>query len=124
MVQEVPEGLFEKVMVRVSRERVRAARQRFAVSTLAAVATASAAVPVWNMFQTDLAQSGFTSYLPLLFSDFQTVMNNGQDFVLSLLESFPLMDVIALSLVAVAFVTVVRRTVMYGQIGFHKYATA
>lgn len=122
MDHKIPADLFEKVMNRVARERIRSARRRFVVSSLAAFAVVLTAIPTWNLFQMDAAQSGFGSYLPLLFSDFQSVMTNGQDFALSLIESLPVLDVIALSLVALAFVAAAQSAMRNGQLGFHKPA--
>jgi len=87
---EPPEGLLDRIMERIGRERhVLAVKQRLVVIFLGFVASAAALVPVFNLVQTDINQSGFLQFLSLAFSDFGIITAYWQNFAMSLLETIP-----------------------------------
>jgi len=53
-------------------------------------------IPIANRLIIESRASGFTRFLKLAFSDTRLVLGNWQDYILSLLESFPIMPVVGL----------------------------
>ncbi len=87
---EPPEGLLDKIMERIRREKhVLVVRRRLVVIFLGFVASAAALVPVFNLARADLRQSGFLQFLSLAFSDFGIIIAYWQSFAMSLLETIP-----------------------------------
>jgi len=100
---EVSPDLFDKVMLRLEVEQRRQAlRRRLFVLAAPFLAALALVVPVWNSFQFNLSHSGFTDYLSLGFYDFKLVAVQWQDFSLSLLETFPMVNSIELLTVVLA----------------------
>jgi hypothetical protein len=91
-IQDVPTDLLAKVLHRIAQtERRETTRRRMIGALIVFIATGIAMIPAWISFQSDLTQTGFVSYVGLLFSDFHDVMRAWQDFTLSLIESFPVL---------------------------------
>ncbi len=91
------EILFNKVMCRINDERARLkAIRRFVISSVVCVGALVSSVFVWNAFADELAISGFSQYASLAFLDLNAVLINWQDFGMSLLESFPVMNAVEL----------------------------
>ncbi len=97
------EKLFNKIMTRIGEEQRRSAvKQRIAVFSLGLAVSATAFVPTLHMVQKGLVESGFLNFISLIFSDLGAVLANWQNFLFAILESFPVMSVIAF--LAVLFV--------------------
>ncbi len=87
---EPPAHLLDGIMKRIEREQGSLKiKIRFVFSLFAAVLMAGIFVPVWNNLQSEAAQSGFTQFISLLFSDLNSVLSSWQDYAMSLLESIP-----------------------------------
>jgi len=87
---EPSEGLLDKIMERIKREkRLLAVKRRLVLFSLSLIASAVAFTPVFNLVQTDLSESGFLQFLSLAFSDFGIVVTYWQTFIMSLLETIP-----------------------------------
>ena len=90
---EPPKGLFNKIMARIQEERrLLTIKRRLMIFSLGAVGSAIAFIPALKMVQTGLYESGFMQFFSLIFSDFGTVVSYWQNFVMSLLETFPIID--------------------------------
>jgi low temperature requirement protein LtrA len=90
-IQDVPADLLNKVLHRiVQAERWETTKRRMGMALVVLIAMGILMIPAWISFQSDLTQTGFVFYVGLLFPDFHHVMMSWQDFVLSLIESFPL----------------------------------
>lgn len=102
--QEPPTGLLAKVMARIhEEERLMSVRRRLILFSTAALTSAGALIPVINTFQGEFAQSGFSQFSSLVFSDFGSVIANWQDFGLTILESLPATSIIALLITTLVF---------------------
>ena len=91
-----PEGLYEKVILRLKKEQRLFAIKRLAVFGLTTIGSAIAFIPAFLAVQTNFAESGFMQFFSLLFSDFEIVIIYWQNFTFSLLEALPVMSLIAL----------------------------
>ena len=101
---EPPAGLLNKIMARIREEELLLSiRKRLILFSSVVLMSAGAFIPVINAFQAEFAQSGFSQFLSLIFSDFGSVMANWQDFGLTILESLPAMSLIALLTTALVF---------------------
>lgn len=99
---EPPEGLFEQIMRRVHKEERLLAVKRMIVFSLGLIGSAIAFFPALQTMRGVFAESGFMEFFSLLFSDAGLVMTYWQNFIMTLLESLP---VISLSIfLAVIFV--------------------
>lgn len=86
----LPPGLFDKVMLAIALERARLkAIRNFIISSFCGLGALISAVFVWNGLVRELVTSGFGQYASLIFVDFKAVVANWQDYGMSLLESFP-----------------------------------
>ncbi len=86
---EPPEGLTQKIMLRISRRERRILGVKIAASACAFCVSAGIAVAGYINLMANLAQSGFFTITSLAFSDFSSVAANFPDFLLSIAESFP-----------------------------------
>lgn len=106
---EPPEGLLEKIMQCIHEEtRFLTLRQRYLCFALGLIGSAVAFIPALRMLESSLAQSGFMEFLSLIFSDSGIVLAYWQDFGLLLLESLPVMGIVAVLALALVFLESLR----------------
>ena len=89
---------------------VRVKRQAWAFGTGLMTVVAGLSI-YWNMFMAELAQSAFTTYLRVLVTDYDLAMLNWRESILALLESLPVVNLIAWSLLAFFAVGLVSRLI-------------
>ena len=112
----VPTDLFNKVMAAIAEERARLNAIRiFIVSTLFCVGALVSTFFVWNGFVRELASSGFGQYAALAFLDFKAVLTNWQDYGMSLLESFPVVNAAELIGEAVLVMVSIKLIITYAK---------
>ncbi len=112
----LPPGLFDKVMAAISEERARLrAIRNFIISSFCSVGALISAFFVWNGLVRELAASGFGQYASLIFVDFQAVLANWQDYGMSLLESFPAVNVAALAGEAAVVMILIKLAIAYAK---------
>lgn len=91
----VPDGLEGKILRRVRRlERRRLIVRAGVFGTVFAASLAGLSVGFLSLINS-LSQSGFLSVSSLLFSDFSSAMANFQDFLFSMMDSFPVIPAAA-----------------------------
>ena len=86
---EPPERLYGNILIRIEREKVRAARIRFAVLGTTALASIFVLIPAYQYAASEFAQSGFLQYFSVAFSDSGIVFIYWKEFALTLAESAP-----------------------------------
>lgn len=84
-----PKDLLEKVLKRVHKEQRFFFFKRIAIISTTLIISIIALIPSLNMVISDLNQSGFNSFISLLFSDFSTVIVYWKSFTIILLETIP-----------------------------------
>ncbi len=99
-------GLFEPqpelaglIMTRIYREEKKLALKRVGAFSAVSVAGVLALIPTWNLFAVALSTSGFLNFSSLLFSDWSSVSAHVGDFIFSLAESLPIVELSLLLLV-------------------------
>jgi len=97
--------LYDRVINRINREeRLMMLKKRLILESFSLVISFFVFIPLTLKLLSDLAASGLTQFLSLIFTDFAVVMANIGDYVLSLLESTPALS-LSLALTALlAFV--------------------
>lgn len=89
-------GLFNKIMQRIDREeqflKIKYRIVGFSALLLASIA---ALFPSLKIAVNDFSQTGFTAFFSLLLSDANIVLTHSNNFVIALLESFPVFSVTA-----------------------------
>lgn len=101
---EAPDGLFDKIMGRLQKERkILTLKRRLAIFSLGAILSALGLIPAYQTLQASLAESGFFQFFSLIFSDSQIISAYWQNFVLSLLESLPTLNLIIFLAVTIVF---------------------
>ncbi|MCX6713430.1 MAG: hypothetical protein NTY66_04470 [Candidatus Vogelbacteria bacterium] len=88
-VSEIPADLAGQTRLRIKRERVVGARIRTGEFSLMLVLAAGGFTWATTEIVGALGSSGLLDYFSLLFTDAGTVVQFGQDFFLSILESLP-----------------------------------
>lgn len=78
-----------KIMKRIERHERRVLIVKTSSFGVVFVGSAAFLFEAYLNLATALAQSGFTSFASLFFSDFNVAMANFQDYAFSILESFP-----------------------------------
>jgi len=93
---EPPIGLFEKIINRIQREkRLFTIRQRIFIFSAGLLGSLTAFLPVYQIVKAEFIQSGFFQFFSLIFSDFSVVIVYWQSFTLTLIESLPVMSLLA-----------------------------
>lgn len=106
---EPPIGLFETVMGRIRHEqRLSLVRRRIFIFSVILLVSLPASIFSFQMLQTGLAKSGFSTFLSLLLSDSSEVMVFWQSFVLALLESLPALSIALFLAAALTFLESVK----------------
>ena len=106
---ELPEGILERIMVRIKAEqRFLTFKRRLAIFSVGLVGSGIAFVPVFRMVRVSFAESGFLQFFSLLFSDFGIVAAYWQSFTMSLLESLPVMSLAIFLAVILIFLESLR----------------
>ena len=90
---EPPAGLLGAVVARVESLERRSAWARSVVFAIGFFVSLLAFVPALQSVRASMAESGFLTYLSLLFSDTGAILSTGQSFALILLESLPVFSV-------------------------------
>lgn len=101
---EPPEDLLEKVLNQIQKEaKILELKRRVFIFSLSTLFSAIAFVPIFQMMQKEFAQSGFLQFFSLLFSDFEIITVNWQNFIFSLLETLPLTSLITFLFIILVF---------------------
>lgn len=102
--QDPPAWLFSAIMARIQKEELLLSiRKRFVLFSAVVLVSIGAFIPTINAFRVEFAQSGFSQFFPLVFSDMGAVIANWQDFCLVLLESLPATSLIAFLAILLVF---------------------
>jgi len=112
----LPPGLFDRVMSAIAEERARIrAIRNFIISLFVCLGAMVSAIFVWSSLVNELALSGFGQYLSLIFVDFKAVLNNWQDYGMSLLESFPAVNIAELIGEVAIIMVLIKLSVAYAK---------
>lgn len=105
MLAQPKNDLYDRVINRINREEKQAIlRKKLILESFGLVMSFFIFITLTLKLLSDIAVSGLTQFLSLLFSDFSIVMANIGDYVLSLLESTP---ALSLSLTLAALLALV-----------------
>jgi hypothetical protein len=113
-----PEGLCERILVRIELAKRRGAQLRAGLFGLLVVLTAGALVPVLEYTSQQFYASGFYDYLMLALSDHTLVTTYWREFGLTLLESLPSLALLLLIPTIAALLWSLRRLVKNARSGF------
>ncbi|MFA5358199.1 MAG: hypothetical protein WC310_00020 [Patescibacteria group bacterium] len=103
------EGFADEVILRLhSKRRILAIRQRIAIFGVAVSLSAVALVYAAKLFISGIYQTGFAQFFSLVFSDFGTVVLSWQSFAMTLLESLPILQLVALFVSVLLFLEFIR----------------
>lgn len=98
-LKQAPAGLSAKIQSAIQKEvQLRSLRRRAMAFAVGFVALASFMAVYWNMFMGEMSNSSFFAYLKVILSDYDVVLVYWKEMALSLLESLPVVNLIALSL--------------------------
>lgn len=93
MLTQPKSDLYDRIISRINhREKLMTLKRRLILRSAGFLVSVFALVPLSLKLLSDIADSGFTQFLSLLFSDFGIVMANIGDYVLSLLELAPVLS--------------------------------
>lgn len=99
---EPPAGLTEKILLRIARRERRVLAAKIAASACIFGVSVGIAVAGYVNLMAALSQSGFFAFASLAFSNFSSIAANLPDFILSIVETFPVFTA-ALALGGVLF---------------------
>ncbi len=99
-----PAGLLKRVIDYIQVERsLLTIRRRLIIFSVGFVGSLAAFVPAFKMLYQGFAESGFLTFLSLLFSDTQAVFSYLGSFLASLLETLPVTGLLIFSAVLLIF---------------------
>ncbi len=114
---EPPDGLFEKIMSRIARERgFLTLKRRLVIFAFGIAGSAAAFIPIFKMAQAGFVESGFIQFFSLLFSDAETVIVYWRNFGLALLETLPVTSVALLLAAVLVFLESLKLFIKDGKI--------
>ncbi len=97
--KQVPVGLIAKIQNAIQKEaQLRSLRRRAVAFATSFVVLAGFMVAYWNMFLGEMSNSAFMAYLKVILSDYDVALVYWKEMALSLLESLPVVNLIAVSL--------------------------
>jgi len=105
MITQPRADLYDRVINRISREeKLMILKRKLILESLGLVVSFFVFIPLTLKLLSDIANSGLTQFLSLLFTDFSIVMADMGNYALSLLESTP---ALSLSLALAALLAIV-----------------
>lgn len=105
MLTQPKVDLYDRIINQINREeRLMILKRRLILRSSGLLLSIFAFIPLTFKLLSDIAQSGFSQFFSLLFSDFNIIMANIGDYVLSLLE---LMPALSLSLFLAALLSAI-----------------
>jgi hypothetical protein len=114
--------LFVKIMNRIDVERRRISiRRRFTIFSVGLIGSLIALTPVFKMMQKGFVESGFTKFFSLIFSDSAAILSYWHEFILILLESLPVVSILAFLAIILVFLGSLKFVIQDAKIIFkHK----
>lgn len=91
--QDIPEFFYRAIFSRIQARKILLAKIRLAVFGSSLLFSLIAIVPVLKYLSAEFYESGFYSYLSLIFSDSSVVFQNWKEIILSLAESAPILGI-------------------------------
>lgn len=95
-----PKGLFEKIIANIGKKQLIIAKRKIAIFSLGAVIAIIVFIITFNILKFEFSHSGSVGFISLVFSDPVYVVDVWEDYLMFILESFPVFS-------AVAFLSVV-----------------
>lgn len=112
--------LFSRIMRRIhSEKKILNLKRRVIFFSFGLIISLLVLVPAFKMVRAEFIESGFIDFFSLLFSDFGAVLTCWQSFVLTLLESLPVMSAVVFLLVIFLFLESLKFLVRDMKIVFH-----
>ena len=93
----------EGVMTKIKNKRTRDARVGLVVHGICGLAALIVFVPATQYASTTANQSGFTAYISLAMSDGAYLTHMWKDFLLSLVQSAPIVEIVAVLAIVLVF---------------------
>ena len=105
---EVPEGLFEKIILSIEREKeIQKIKRALFLLIIALILMPFS----FKFFLVQIKESGLNLFLSLILTDFSTILTFWKDFVLTLVEFLPIFGIIFL-FANVVFLLIELRTLL------------
>lgn len=90
-------GLLARILARIESEReLMAVRRKIFWLSAFSFASLPLIAVSWSGFQSAASESGLFQISSLMFTDFSTIISHYQDFFLSVIESFPFLEIAGL----------------------------
>jgi len=104
-----PDDLLGKIMKRISEEkRLLTLKRRLVIFSAGLIGAIVLFIPALKGVISGFAESGFTQYFSLLFSDAEIVLVYWQNYALSLLETLPVVNLILLLITVFAILELLK----------------
>jgi len=106
---EPPVGLLAKILERINQEkRLLTLKRRLAIFSAGLIGAIILFIPALKGVIAGFAESGFTQYFSLLFSDAEIVLAYWQNYVFSLLETLPVVSLILFLAIILAILELLK----------------
>jgi hypothetical protein len=105
---EPPAHLYGAVLSRLDQEKNRVREWKLRLSVTAALASMVSLVPATTLLMRGFSETGFSSYLSLLFSDGRAILSFWGEYLLSLIDSLPLAGLASFALALFVFLASIK----------------
>lgn len=110
---QMSDHLFDRVIARLDYQRnLKLFKKRFGFGLAVLILLAFVSIFAWTNLYADLLRSGFGSYVSLMFTDSALVLGFWQSYLLTLLESMPMLSFIIMASLSLGLIIAMRSTII------------
>lgn len=110
---EMPDQLFDRVIAHLDYQRnLKQFKKRFGFGLTVLILLAFVSIFAWTNLYADLLRSGFGTYVSLMFTDSALVLGFWQSYLLTLLESMPMVSFIIMISLSLGLIIAMRNTII------------
>ena len=106
--EDAPQGLFKNILKRIDEERIIRIKRRIALICAGLAVSVGILIPVFERMRTALVDSGFMQLALLTFSDSGIIFSEWRNFLIAVLESLPILDIVAFLAIILVVLNLLR----------------
>lgn len=89
-----PKGLFERIMANIGGRQLIITKRKIAIFSAGAVISVAVSIITFNILKSEFYHSGSVGFVSLAFSDPAYMVDVWEDYLMSILESFPVLSAV------------------------------
>lgn len=105
---EPTDSLLPNILLKINQQEKMATKKRAIIFSLSSTLSVILLFFAFKLFQTSLVESGFWRFFSLIFSDFSLVVAYGKNYLLTLLETLPVINLVVFLAVILIFLESIK----------------